>query len=292
MNDPGITMRQIIERATQVGSDYINATLASEFAQTADRGLRDIVDAKSSAISKAMDAEYLRTHIGGGMHRLFDDGHDLWGSFKAARSVTPEDNILKQLGSWSHELWKDLATPNGLPVITVDKATFDAVKAALQEHLNVPPAWVYDMATFTATELGGAIAALAAILVNLRTTDPERYLEMCGSLGVAAVLSANPLLVAVWAAMVLQMAYNGRRAIRWRGSFAMLRGALVSLTLLATISLLGPLGLILAIPVAVLVHQLLKRLTLGWSKQIGRSALIALRQEVRMLLAAPQPKAS
>ena len=32
---------------------------------------------------KAMDAEYLRTHIGGGWHRLYDGGHSLVGSWKA-----------------------------------------------------------------------------------------------------------------------------------------------------------------------------------------------------------------
>jgi hypothetical protein len=36
--------------------------------------------------SKAMDAEYLRTHIGGSWHRLYDGGHSLAGSWKAVSS--------------------------------------------------------------------------------------------------------------------------------------------------------------------------------------------------------------
>ena len=36
-----------------------------------------VTDGPGSIYDKAMDAEYIRTHIGGGDHRLFDGGHDL-----------------------------------------------------------------------------------------------------------------------------------------------------------------------------------------------------------------------
>lgn len=50
--------------------------------------------------SKAMDAEYLRTHIGGGWHRLYDGGHSLAGSWKAVSSSLPDLGALDQLGNW------------------------------------------------------------------------------------------------------------------------------------------------------------------------------------------------
>ena len=37
-------------------------------------------DQRATLAGKAMDAEYLRTHIGGGWHRLYDGGHSLAGS--------------------------------------------------------------------------------------------------------------------------------------------------------------------------------------------------------------------
>jgi len=47
--------------------------------------------------SKAMDAEYLRTQIGGGWHRLYDGGHSLAGSWKAVSSSLPDRAGLKNL---------------------------------------------------------------------------------------------------------------------------------------------------------------------------------------------------
>lgn len=272
-------MRRSAERLAQTGSDYVNSVLATGWAQTADRWLRDLVDARATAASRAMDAEYLRTHIGGGWHRLFDGGHDILGAFKAARAATSDDTLLQQLGTYAVELWKDLATPNGLPVFTWNKESFEAFSGALQQHLGVSSGWVYDMATFTATELGGAVAAIAAILVQLRSSDPDRYLELCGSLGVAAVVAANPLLFAAWLALALKTARDRRRTLRWRSSFAVLRGAAVTGTVILTVIALGPVGLILAAPLALLVRKLLQRLALGWSRQIGRRALETLRTQ-------------
>jgi hypothetical protein len=293
-------MRRVFENVTQTGSDYINSVLGTNWATTIDRWLREVVDAKATVVSRAMDAEYLRTHIGGGFHRLFDGGHDLWGAFKATRSVTPDDALLTQLGKYVTELGKDLATPNGLPVITWNKEIFDATSKTLQQYLGVSPSWVYDMATFTATELGGAAAAILALAVNLRSSDPDRYAEMCGSLGIASLVSANPLLLAIWVTSILNLVHQRKFRIRWRDSFAILQGVAVSATILISIVGLGVLGLVIAIPLAMLVRRGLKRLALGWRRQIARGALGIIRTEMtaqlvgppnRLLLSGPQPTA-
>jgi hypothetical protein len=138
--------------AGHVGSDYANSVLSSAWAQSMDRWLRETVAAKATAASRGMDAEYIRTNMGSGWHRLFDGGHDLVGAWRAIRSATPEDGFLSQLGIYATELWKDLATPNGLPVFTWDKQTFDTVADALQEALGISPDWLRDMASLTATE--------------------------------------------------------------------------------------------------------------------------------------------
>ena len=63
--------------------------------------------------SKAMDAEYLRTHIGGGWHRLYDGGHSLVGSWRAVSEALPDLGALDQLGVWANEYWKDLTSLSG-----------------------------------------------------------------------------------------------------------------------------------------------------------------------------------
>ncbi|RZN35604.1 hypothetical protein [Bradyrhizobium sp. Leo121] len=72
--------------------------------------------------SKAMDAEYLRTHIGGSWHRLYDGGHTLAGSWKAVSTALPDLGALEQLGTWANEYWKDLITARGMPIIILDHA--------------------------------------------------------------------------------------------------------------------------------------------------------------------------
>jgi hypothetical protein len=72
--------------------------------------------------SKAMDAEYLRTHIGGGWHRLYDGGHSLAGSWEAVSSSLPDLGALEQLGIWANEYWKDLITTRGMPILILDHA--------------------------------------------------------------------------------------------------------------------------------------------------------------------------
>lgn len=69
-----------------------------------------------------MDAEYLRTNIGGGWHRLYDGGHSLLGSWSAVSSSLPELGALDRLGAWANEYWKDLITTRGMPIIVLDHA--------------------------------------------------------------------------------------------------------------------------------------------------------------------------
>jgi hypothetical protein len=72
--------------------------------------------------SKAMDAEYLRTHVGGGWHRLYDGGHSLAGSWKAVSASLPDLDALDKLGVWANEYWKDLITTRGMPIVILDHA--------------------------------------------------------------------------------------------------------------------------------------------------------------------------
>ncbi len=69
-----------------------------------------------------MDAEYLRTHVGGGWHRLYDGGHSLAGSWKAVSSSLPDLGALDRLGVWANEYWKDLITTRGMPILILDHA--------------------------------------------------------------------------------------------------------------------------------------------------------------------------
>jgi hypothetical protein len=121
-------------RATQVASRGLSATasIAGE-AYTAVLNWKNnselshwltnhLSNQHPTLVSKAMDADYFRTHIGGGWHRLYDGGHSLVGSWKAVSSSLPDLGALQQLGNWANEYWKDLITTRGMPIIILDHA--------------------------------------------------------------------------------------------------------------------------------------------------------------------------
>ena len=140
------------QRATQVASRWLDAgRVASErvsnsvagglsaTASVAGEAYTAALDRKSNSefsnwltnhfsnqhanlVSKAMDAEYLRTHIGGGWHRLYDGGHSLASSWNAVSLSLPDLGALKQLGIWANEYWKDLITARGMPILVLDHA--------------------------------------------------------------------------------------------------------------------------------------------------------------------------
>jgi hypothetical protein len=70
--------------------------------------------------SRAMDAEYIRTHIGGSWHRLYDGGHTLTGSWNAIAEALPDADALNKLATWANEYWKDLITVRGMPIVLLD----------------------------------------------------------------------------------------------------------------------------------------------------------------------------
>lgn len=134
--------------------------------------------------SKAMDAEYLRTHLGGGWHRLYDGGHTLAGSWKAVSSAVPDLDALNKLGVWANEYWKDLITTRGMPILILDHADqvseyfkhFDSLNVAQLIGGNICGVSIYCnwndpaklVASATATECSGIVYAnVVAPLVSL-----------------------------------------------------------------------------------------------------------------------------
>jgi hypothetical protein len=139
---------------------------------------------RATLASKAMDAEYLRTHIGGGWHRLYDGGHSLAGSWKAVSSSLPDLGALDQIGVWANEYWKDLITTRGMPIIVLDHADqiseyfkhLDCVNVAQAIGGEVCGVSIYCnwndpaklMASATATECSGIVFAnVVSPLVSL-----------------------------------------------------------------------------------------------------------------------------
>lgn len=285
------------EAAAHAGSwiaQSCNLALASDLAIKADRWMRDTFESAATVYDKAMDAEYIRTHIGGGFHRLFDGGHDLVGAWKAARDALPNDTRFDEIHGYLLGLWKDVVTPRGLPVVTWDIETFKAFSETLQQALGVTPGWVTDMASYTATELGGSIAAVAALLLNLRRTDAARYAELCASLSISGGAGANPMLLAIAIVAALKGAHDAHKTGEWgKWGVGVGKGAATAGAGIGVVAAVGGLsGGLLAIPAAIATKLALDKIEKLARKRFSRVSVAAFETEMkRTLLALPAPEA-
>lgn len=88
---------------------------------------------------KAMDSNYNLTHIGGGNHRLFDGSHTIVGAWKSTQTL--EIPLVERIEGTTKALVNDFVTDKGLPLITLDKQTYNDICDALP----LPKQVIYDL---------------------------------------------------------------------------------------------------------------------------------------------------
>jgi hypothetical protein len=167
---------------------------------------------RATIYDQAMDRVYRETHIGGRDHRLFDGGHDPIGAWEAVSHAHPDDPFLHEVGAYFVAMWKDLVTPNGLPIVTWDPETFHAVSHAAQDALGVSAEWVKDMVTYTATETIGATTGVLAVVLNWKKADLDRFASLVGSFGLSSVVSANQFLLVISVVCLARSYEKARRS--------------------------------------------------------------------------------
>ena len=208
--------RANLEKATQEALDLVGTAqglLASNLASDLNGLLQEFVKGGATIYDKAMDAQYIETHVGGALHRLFDGGHTLTRAIAAGRDASAEDGIIQEALGTIQGLLRDGTTPMGLPVVTWNKATFDDVTKALESSFRIPKEWFYDFNTYDAAELLGSTVGAMALVLNWNRADAESFARMAGGLGLSGAVAANPALLLV-TVVALARAYTepGSRA--------------------------------------------------------------------------------
>jgi hypothetical protein len=237
-----------------------NAILATSVAKDMDRWMREeFASGAASVYDKAMDAARHTKQELGGDHRLFDGSHDLLGAWKAVTDKIPDDTLLQEAGGYLSAVWKDVVTPMGLPIITLDREQFDGFADSMGDAFGVSREWLMDAASFTATEGVGAIIGALAVSLNWKETDVKRFSALVGSFGLSAAVSANPFL-AIIAIVALARSFNEARYKEEYGSLTkgVLKGGVGTGAFLGAASLVGGpawIGLMIGIVCAVLAHK-------------------------------------
>lgn len=193
-----VQVRRLSEPMMSKAASFGSALLATDVAVRLDQWTRTVfASGPATRYDKALDLTYNTLKQHGGDHRIFDGSHDLVGAWNTIAKTMPEEEWLQRAEGYVSAIWKDMATPNGLPVVTWDKQAFDTVAGFLNETLGLSRTWAKDMVTFTATEFTGAVLGALALVLSWNRAEIRRFSEIVASLGLSALVGANPLMVLV-----------------------------------------------------------------------------------------------
>ncbi|MCY4653586.1 MAG: hypothetical protein OXC95_10535 [Dehalococcoidia bacterium] len=243
----------------------IQALLASEqISRATNAWLQDLVSGRATIYDKAMDSVFHETSIGGGYHRLFDGGHTLWGAFHAIRDASPDDNIFQEAAGLLQALARDATTPRGLPLVTWNEESFNNLANNL-DNFGISRAWLNDLASYDVVELVAGSIGILAVALNWNNDDVEEFSSIVGTIGLSAVVSANPLMLMVTVAALAKAFHSARKTGDWKEfSDGIAKGGICTGAVLLTTSLVsGPTVVVLltGICVGILAHQATKRVS-------------------------------
>ena len=257
-----IGSRKTLDAAISAANTLLTSTqglLATSLADDLNDLLQNAVKGPTTIYDKVMDAEYIASHAGGDLHRLFDGGHTIAGAFKAAREASPDDNIIQEALGTLQGLLRDATTPMGLPLANWNPETFNRVAGALESNFYIPKDWFYDLNTYDAAELLGGAIGIVALVLNWNQADTESFAKLVGGMGVSAAFDANPLLLVV-TVVALAKAFHKAHQTGEYAEFVdgQVKGALGTLVTVSVVGVVGGptgTGLLVGLVVGVLVNR-------------------------------------
>ena len=269
-------------------SESAQGLLASSLSSDLNGLIQNMVEGSATIYDKAMDAEYIATHVGGAYHRLFDGGHTIAGAFNAARGAAPDDNIIQEAMGTVQGLLRDGSTPRGLPLANWDKATFDHVAGVLESDFHIPKSWFYDLNTYDAAELLGGTIGIVALTLNWKRADTESFARLVGSMGISAAISTNPLLLVI-TVVALAKAFHRAHETGEYAEFVdgALKGGVGAGATLTAVSLVGVAGgpagaaVLVGLTTGVLVHVATKNVSVVQISQFVAEQLPAATAEAQ-----------
>ncbi len=194
----------------------VQGLLASaELSRSVNAWLQSMVSGAPTIYDKAMDATYNATHVGGGLHRMFDGSHTIPGAFEAVRNASPDDNIFQEAAGLLQALARDATTPMGLPLVNWDQDTFNGLTDTLG-NLGISRDWLIDLVNYDAVELVGSSIGVVAIALNWNNEDIEEFTTIVGGMGLSAAVGANPLLLIVTVVALAKAFHTARKTGDWK----------------------------------------------------------------------------
>ena len=283
--------RDATTSAANVLLSTTQAMLANGLSTEINDLVQNMVKGSPTIYDKAMDAEFIATHIGGAQHRLFDGGHTIIGAFRAGHAASPDDSIIQEAMGTLQGLLRDVSTPSGLPLANWDYETYQRVAETLETNFHIPRSWFYDLNTYDAADLLGGAVGVVALLFNWNRADTETFSKLVGGMGLSAVLSANPLLLIITVVALARAFHLARKSGEYTefvdGQFKGVVGAGATIGAVSLVGIAGgPWGvaLIAGLVAGILANQAMKDVSVVHvSKVVAKQATITASEAKRMM---------
>lgn len=256
-----------------------------------------LTESSAKWYDKALDAEYLKTHIGGGNHRLFDNGHDVFSAWDKIKEARPDDTLFQEIEGYVSALFKDLSTNKGLPFFTADKATYDLWADKLTEYIpGLSKDYLYDLMSFDVMEVMSSGLSVASVIFALKQDDQKKLADVLGAMGITSIISANPIMGLM---TILSAAYAYRYKRKDVDKAAMTKSAATSGAAFALFAILPATGIffILELGLVLVLTQLFRNKVLDnkelheWIKNESKKHSNSFTQKLKNLskMGTPEP---
>lgn len=274
-SEKGQGLKSVIPTAA---SSFAFSDFADWFTKSYSDVAKSYLGAQSTIYDKALDQKYIEEKMGGFYHRLFDEGHGLFDAWERVKAANPDDTLLQEVVGYTSALTQDLVTKMGLPFKTIDQASFDTLVQKLSAIPGFDKAYLYDLLSLNAAELTATTLGVMGVVLAFKSEDFDQLSEILGQMGVAAIVSANPLLGVI---VICAGAFAFKKQKLSTEKVAV--GSTLALASFAVFSVLGfPLlvefGLVLAIAVALKKGLLENEEVRGYFRekvsQVGSAELI------------------
>jgi hypothetical protein len=242
------------------------------------RWARDTIKGVDGKYDLAMDAEYLKTHIGGSNHRLFDGGHDPISAWQKVKGASDTDTFSQEVIGYVSGIWKDVSTPKGIPFVTLDKENYDKSADWVSSHVpGASKSWFYDMFNFDVFEIFSSALGLCGAIFFLKKNDINKLSEILGSMGIITILTANPLM---GISVVICTGYAYVKKKKDLNKENAIKGAGYTTISLAIFSVLG-LPVLIELIIVVMLLRILKKKESNGSEFI--KSLFAKTEDIKLL---------
>ena len=183
---------------------------------------RSLENTSPHEYSKIMDKVYNDTHIGGGFHRTFDGSHTLKGSYDAIKNEVGEVDLTEFFKAH----FRELVTPEGIPIMTLDKQQYENLSNEISETLGgiLSPgdirSYFRDINSVNAGEVCASGLGLVFTLAAIRSGDEKAISRVIASNLCLGIATANPLQLLFGVCFLAHGVYNGKIK-----SYELLKGA-------------------------------------------------------------------